>query len=177
MNQANSTNSHANRESRSQQLSAVFDLYTIARQFKELNNGEHANNPHTFLDYFQRKIEELEITNSCEVLPNQKKLSNEWKSLIKGRITEKYIHSAQLSGMRSNSFLVSKIMGHAVRVTRSETTSQNDLKTKVFRSICQIWPQYNVQPCGLYVKLDCPIFAATVDAISDDYVFKIIVSS
>ncbi|XP_063708599.1 uncharacterized protein LOC134837174 [Culicoides brevitarsis] len=154
-----------------EQSQPVFDLYKLAKSMKELNPGQVIV-AHAFLDFCSNEMGE----QSNEILPMEKRGSIEWKAAIKGRITEKFIHSAQRSGTRENDFLLSKIVGYAARVTRSETSDTRALKVKVLNTIRELWttPDHRIKECGLYIRSDFPVFSATVDAISDLYVYKII---
>lgn len=156
-----------------------FDLYHLAKEFKE-------NRPEPFtwtsmLDFCTNEMRWIDETDG-EVLPAAKKGTLEWKAAVKGRITEKFVHSAQATSLRhTNDFLVSKIVGYGARVTRSETLSQNfDLRgfEKILESLREMWsqPEHNVRRCGLFLRSEYPTFAATADAICEQYVYKIIVS-
>lgn len=154
-----------------------FDLYKMAQELKERKPSSVKISPETLLDFYAEKMRWLDGT-SGEMLSADELNSAVWRDAIKGRITQNYVHSAAVTTARhTNEFLVSKIVGCGGRVTRSETMRQNfALKEKVIASIKKVWePEHNVEQCGLFMMSKLPVFAATADAITEHYVFKVLV--
>lgn len=156
-----------------------FDLFKLTKKFKDRQGHQNESNPHSLLDFVQNEMRWIDLTKG-EVLSAENKGSSAWRAAIKGRITEKFVHSAQATTAKhTNEFLVSKILGYGGRVTRSETMSQNiNLRDRVLHSIREMWsqPEHNVQRCGLFMRADYPVFAATADAITENFVYKVMTS-
>lgn len=161
------------------EITSNFDLFKLTKKFKERQGRQNESEPHALLDFVQNEMRWIDETKG-EVMSAEKKGSSAWKAAVKGRITETYVHSAQATTAKhTNEFLVSKILGYGGRVTRSETMSQNiKLKEKVLHSIHEMWsqPEHNVQRCGLFMRAEYPIFAATADAITENYAYKVMTS-
>lgn len=156
----------------------LLDLFHMAKTFKDRRSNSGKIAPHDLLEFYRGEMSFLDDT-SGEVLSAEMKGSVGWNKVVKGRITEKFVHSAAVtSAKHTNDFLASKILGYGARVTRSESMRQNSqVKERVLASTLKVFklPGQNLEPCGLYMWAQFPIFATSPDAISENYVYKVFV--